>query len=287
MTSNLANFFCFEGAPTVKGVYADLSSGRPEYYAKCPECGNVHGMFSSAQDAGNNLVCGACRFNEIAKRKEELEKITHRVPDKKRKLPWPLAVESLLEDGGDDEDMAFRSELDDVADLINSDWVEVARRELSEETGLEIEVDDGYYDPDDPNSIDTVEMRGSNALKFTVYKSESQVRELAVTRVNENLRDDPSTYSRNFLWSYVNKDRLQRILDTDLRGDGDDPPQDAVTWLEDVYGREEAVYRAIEIAGMNYDRAAEDAVRYDGWQNFLDPDNRSHILSSGAVALEK
>lgn len=59
--------------------------------------------------------------------------------------------------------------------------------------------------------------------------------------------------------------------------------RDPMAFLRDIYG-DEAAKRAMEIAGIDTARAAQDAVSTDGWQHFLSPyDGGSSDLPSGAV----
>ena len=44
---------------------------------------------------------------------------------------------------------------------------------------------------------------------------------------------------------------------------------DPIAYLEDIYGRDEAIEQAINIAGIDIDAAAQDAVDTDGWAHFL------------------
>ena len=44
---------------------------------------------------------------------------------------------------------------------------------------------------------------------------------------------------------------------------------DPIAYLEDIYGREEAIAQAIKIAGIDEDAAAQEAVSADGWAHFL------------------
>ena len=61
---------------------------------------------------------------------------------------------------------------------------------------------------------------------------------------------------------------------------------DAMEWLCDVFGEEEAVKEAIKIAGIDEEAAAKDAVQSDGWQHFLARyDGNSTELDGGAVAV--
>lgn len=64
----------------------------------------------------------------------------------------------------------------------------------------------------------------------------------------------------------------------------EDRLRDPMEYLEDVYGKEDAVKEAIRIAGIDINAAAEDAVDTDGWEHFLARyDGRSHETDSGIV----
>ena len=59
---------------------------------------------------------------------------------------------------------------------------------------------------------------------------------------------------------------------------------DPMEYLEDIYGREDAVKQAIEIAGIDIDAAAQDAVDTDGAEHFLARyDGNSNETDSGLV----
>jgi len=59
----------------------------------------------------------------------------------------------------------------------------------------------------------------------------------------------------------VIEDLAERIVDAQL--------EDPMQYLEDIYGREDAVKQAIEIAGIDIEAAAEDAVSADGAGHFV------------------
>jgi hypothetical protein len=64
----------------------------------------------------------------------------------------------------------------------------------------------------------------------------------------------------------------------------DDQLKDPMDYLSDIYGREDAVKKAIEIAGIDIDAAAEDAVDTDGAAHFLSSyDGHSTTTKSGLV----
>ncbi len=48
-----------------------------------------------------------------------------------------------------------------------------------------------------------------------------------------------------------------------------DRAKDPMDWLSDIYGREDATKKAMEVAGIDLKAAAQDAVDTDGWAHFL------------------
>jgi len=60
--------------------------------------------------------------------------------------------------------------------------------------------------------------------------------------------------------------------------------EDPMQYLEDIHGKEDAVKQAIEIAGIDIDAAAEEAVDTDGPAHFLSSyDGKSYTTKSGLV----
>jgi len=59
---------------------------------------------------------------------------------------------------------------------------------------------------------------------------------------------------------------------------------DGLAWLGDIYGKDEIMAKAIEIAGINIEEAAADALRTDGWAHFISRyDGNYETLPGGAV----
>ena len=55
-------------------------------------------------------------------------------------------------------------------------------------------------------------------------------------------------------------------------------------WLEDIYGKDEAQKQGIEMAGIDVEAAAKDAVATDGWPHFVARyDGNSHTLENDAI----
>lgn len=64
----------------------------------------------------------------------------------------------------------------------------------------------------------------------------------------------------------------------------EDQLKDPMDYLEDIYGKEDAVKQAIRIAGIDIDAAAEDAVDTDGAGHFLSSyDGETHETDGGLV----
>lgn len=59
--------------------------------------------------------------------------------------------------------------------------------------------------------------------------------------------------------------------------------QDPMEYLENIYGKEDAVKKAIEIAGIDEEAAAEEAVSADGEGHFLSDDGNTETTDSGLV----
>jgi len=53
--------------------------------------------------------------------------------------------------------------------------------------------------------------------EFTVVESYDKAYELAVERVDEDLREQPELFNQDWLQHYVNTDKLRRVLAEDLR----------------------------------------------------------------------
>lgn len=260
----------YEKHATVQGVYADLSSGAPEYYVKCPECKNVHGMYSSVQDAINHKVCGACQFKRIQDFKANLEKVNDRPkirPGKKRKLPWPLATESLTEE----EEYDFGSDEEILAAIPDKNWVEKALLELAElnrEDPEDALVTDSLFDEENPNAYDKVDVT-VGSKNYTLYKDESTLTVEVEKDVAAQIWDDPSNFADWLVKKYIDEERLRDMINMDMDKE-DILPDDRSPWdwLEDIYGEREALSAAAKMVSIDAAGMAEECVRIDGWQHF-------------------
>lgn len=284
----------YEQHPSVKGVYADLSSGVPEYYATCPECGNVHGMFSSVQDAVNNKVCGGCRFRRIHDFKSDLEKVNDRPkrpkPGQKRKLSWPLSVKEALPDLVPDDLVPEPSadlDSDELVDMIQISWVEKATNELARNNGLDPEdnvvITDADYDEDDPDSSTKVEVE-VGGTEYTLYKDEDEITEEVVKSLIQQIWDEPENFAPWMTKQHIDTDKLRRVINSGM--DENDIIEDPWDWLEGIYGDErEVIKQAAKMVNIDADAMARECIRYDGWQHFHGRGEDVVELSNGVVAV--
>lgn len=84
------------------------------------------------------------------------------------------------------------------------------------------------------------------------------------------------------------QDELERFLFYIIRDlkekKADEAAEDPMEYLSNFYTAEEAQKRAIEIAGFDYQEAAEGAVRVDGWPHFIASyDGRDYTTENGLV----
>ena len=171
---------------------------------------------------------------------------------------------------------------------------------------------------------------GTRGTEWAVVESEDAERELALAVVTQDLEQEPEIFNQDFIESHIDKDRLRRDLESDVRysneerlrdlsadefwreagqwgiepeedEDGelpepsdsdiedvaekqtDDELRDPMQYLEDIYG-DEAAKKAIEIAGIDINAAAEEAVDTDGPAHFLAHyDGNSYTTPAGLV----
>lgn len=73
-------------------------------------------------------------------------------------------------------------------------------------------------------------------------------------------------------------------IETVAESEADAALKDPVEYLTDMLGQEDGIKKAIEIAGIDEDAAAEQAVRDDGWQHFVASyDGNSYDTPGGLV----
>jgi len=132
---------------------------------------------------------------------------------------------------------------------------------------------------------------------LTSYIDEDHLRNQLSSDVEDQVRESPDSYG----WD---KDEYYETEDfetyTDSEGnvveDPDEIPddwaeskaaeilRDPIEYLQDIYGKEDGIKQAMEIGGIDRERATADAVAADGWQHYLCRyDGNSYDLPSGGV----
>lgn len=145
---------------------------------------------------------------------------------------------------------------------------------------------------------------------------------MATALVKNDLSDDPSMFNESFINSYINVKRLRDMLHDDVEEMAretlrDEKPElsdeerertpnavdideaeiafnkkvdqqveeelrDPIQYLKDIYSDADGIKQAIQIAGINIEEAAEDAVAADGEGHFLPSyDGKVNDLPSG------
>lgn len=155
----------------------------------------------------------------------------------------------------------------------------------------DLEIDERH--PFGFNAGVTVKCVELGSQEYYVVQNENDAYELAREYVQMQLRDEPELFNQDFIQGHINMDRLRRDLHSDVydmayeRIKEDDPEvsdkdaenqaeeqtqqelKNPLDFLEQIYNREDAVKKAIEIAGIDIDAAADEAVRTDGAGHFL------------------
>jgi hypothetical protein len=147
----------------------------------------------------------------------------------------------------------------------------------------------GVEPPDDPESPEFDEAARKAKAVFLALSPEEQVAAL-------DERRDVAGHKLSY-WGWgeldrsdvfgISDERKEELMDEAFESWLEDYKDkfDGMEWLEEIYGRGgEAVKEAIRLVGINVEEAAEDAIRQDGWQNYVSSyDGNSYDLPSGAV----
>ena len=168
----------------------------------------------------------------------------------------------------------------------NKSWQVVENYDQMEELAIEIVTQDLEEDP-------------------SMFERSFIEQHINIDRLRRDLESDVQSMAEEELRDMRDRDfwrTAERYIDVpeeDEDGDMPDPEdyvedvaekmteerlKDPMAYLEDIYGDEDAVKQAIEIAGIDVKGAAEDAVSTDGPEHFVARyDGDSHTTPSGLV----
>lgn len=217
---------------STKGVYADFSKGldKPEFYAKCPRCGHVHGMYGSAYEAALKRYCPLCDFTRIEKLKKQVAKAA-RYEESAASLTDRLleddSVGNADEAGADEgpentEDEIKRA----VSQAIGGNWIVLAKLELERLEGLSLESEpfDALVDDDDASfRLET------GSYNYTVYKDQDVAEAAAVKQVAQDLESDPDLFNRDWIEGHIDLEVLKEYF----KPEEDEPEHES--WDEDQW----------------------------------------------------
>ena len=157
-----------------------------------------------------------------------------------------------------------RTNLRDEPEIFSQNWL----KDFVDEDKLRREIGDPYEDWED-------EVRGldyEDLLSKMVDENYVEFDDPIFFKKNQEPR--PETPARVialnvYLEDYVDKEK---------------PTFEPWDYLEEIYGKDETIKKAIEMVGINIDEAAKAAISADGWEHFVARyDGNSHDLESGAV----
>jgi hypothetical protein len=177
----------------------------------------------------------------------------------------------------DDEDTAeefakdrVREDLEENPDLFTPSWLEnhIDTENLRDQ--LESYVSDSnrsYYDDIASESDKEYQNRQIAELVQSGFLDDDDVRD----ENGELLDEDEIKGVDNAVEEAVEKMTEEQL-------------EDPMQYLEDIYGKQDAMKEAIRIAGIDIDEATDDAISQDGWQHFIASyDGNSIDLPNGRV----
>jgi len=157
-----------------------------------------------------------------------------------------------------------RNDLESEPEIFTQDWL----KDFVDEDRLKDAIGDPYEEwEDDVRNLDYSEL-----LEKMVEES----------KVDD---DDPVFFKKNGEPRIENPVRV-KALNAFMEAyiESDKPTVDPWEWLRDIYGREDAVKQAIQMAGIDVDKAAQSAVDTDGVAHFIARyDGHEHELENGTV----
>lgn len=161
-------------------------------------------------------------------------------------------------------------DLENEPGLFTQDWLEsfINMERLRSELYQDAR-DDDYWNENNPDYDSKIQELIDRDYLDEDPRIDSDGNELEITPEIEALVDE----------------KWEEMIESFAQSRLEDPIHD---FLEDIYGHEDAVKKAIELAGIDYERAAESAVNTDGWQHFLSRDDgNSYDLPGGFVYVKE
>jgi hypothetical protein len=177
----------------------------------------------------------------------------------------------------DDEDTAEKfakdrvlTDLDENPEMFVQDWLEGHIDKYHLRDQLESDVSNSNYDY--YNDIASESDR------------EYQNRQIAEL-VDAGYLDDEDVRDKD--GELLDEDKIEGVdkaIEEAVEKKTEEELEDPLEYLENIYGKADAMKEAIKIAGINEDEAADDAISQDGWQHFVASyDGNSIDLPNGKV----
>lgn len=165
-----------------------------------------------------------------------------------------------------------REDLRDDPSNFNQDWLQghIDTEHLADELRSDVEDQNrSYFEDIKDESGDKYQNRQIDELVEGGHLDEADVQD-----AEGNLLEDDK----------LDEDKISEAVDKAVEAKTEEQLSDPVGYLEEIYGKDDALKEAIRIGGIDEDKAVEDAVSTDGWAHFLSRyDGNYETLSNGAV----
>jgi hypothetical protein len=165
-----------------------------------------------------------------------------------------------------------KEQLDSEPENFNQDWLE------------------GHIDTEHLRSELESDVTNSNQIYFDDIKSESsdtfQNRQIEELVDGGHLDKSDVTDNKGELLAEdkLPQDTIDTAVSAAVEAKTKDDLKDPISYLQDIYDKDDAIKEAIKIGGIDSAAAAQDAVDTDGWQHFISNyDGKSQDTKSGAV----
>lgn len=166
-----------------------------------------------------------------------------------------------------------REDLEDDPNLFSQDWLQnyIDDERLKNDLEYDVEEEARSYYEDIANEYDS-------------EYGNRQIRELVEGGYLDEIEDLDE--DGDIAEQYENLSNYDSALEDAISDMAKDKLSDGgVEYLKEIYGDEDGIKKAMELGGIDYDEASEDAVSQDGVAHFLDVyDGEEVELPSGAIA---